>query len=544
MITNIVNKRPILILSSAFSFVILLTALMLFIEYFHMENMEKQLNEIALVNNVKQQHIHKMLTSARERTLALHRMIIIEDPFEQDSDWMLFNHFGSVFARHRKELMDMPLTPEEVKILLQQSKVTRPTVLIQKKVAELALEGKRLIANRLLQSSSVPNQDMVFAELKKFYNLQISMMKRATEKTKQTFHLAKKMTLILAILAFFSSIVIAFFVIKRINRYQERLFREKVQAEITLHSIADGVITTDKDGIIEYLNPMACRMLELTCRNAVMRPLNEVFRLYYEQDKSVCLDLLEKTLNQRLISTSEGNAILLTSSAKEYAIEYTVSPILDYNMELVGAIIVFHDMSELRLLSQQLGYQASHDALTELINRRAFEIELKQCVEETKLDDSHHVLCFLDLDRFKVVNDTCGHAAGDDLLKQVASILRENTRRQDILSRHGGDEFALILYKCSIQDGQQIAEKIKDIIKQEHFAWGNQVFDIGVSIGLVPITSGAINIDNLLSTADGACYRAKEMGRNRVCIYDKNNKPIESKRFSLVDAHKDNLEAS
>jgi diguanylate cyclase (GGDEF)-like protein/PAS domain S-box-containing protein len=501
---------------------------MLFMAYFHLENMEKQLNEIAYVHNIKLQHIHQMLISARERILALHRMIIIEDPFEQDSDWMLFNHYGSVFSQHRKELMAMPLTPEEIKILLQQSKVTGPTVMIQRKVAEFALDGKQLIANKLLQSSSVPNQNKVFAELQKLYTLQIQMMEKVTEETKQTFHVAKQMTMIIGILAFVTSIVIAFFVIRRINCYQEKLFREKVLAEITLHSIADGVITTDKEGVIEYLNPMAGRMLELKESDYMFRPLSKVFMLCYETDKSVRLNLLEKTLNQRLITTSEGNAILLARSGEEYAIEYTVSPILDYNKELIGAIIVFHDMSELRLLSQQLGYQASHDTLTELINRRAFESELKQCVGKSKLNDSQHVLCFLDLDRFKVVNDTCGHAAGDGLLKRIASILRENTRSQDIISRHGGDEFALILYECSIQNGQEITEKIKEIIKQEHFVWDNKVFELGVSIGLVPITSRSINIDSLLSAADSACYRAKEMGRNRVCVYEQDNTLIKS----------------
>ena len=181
---------------------------------------------------------------------------------------------------------------------------------------------------------------------------------------------------------------------------------------------------------------------------------------------------------------------------------------------------VYADVSRARALNRELAWQASHDALTGLINRRHFERKLAQALEDARLDGSGHALMFLDLDQFKVVNDTSGHGAGDELLRQLGAMLKTQLRANDTLARLGGDEFGVLLSHCELPMARAIAEKLRQVVSDFRFAWSERLFDTGVSIGLVPIDAQSTSVAQLMSAADVACYAAKEGGRNRIHLLE------------------------
>ena len=513
-----VNKEM-QILSIAFAIVITLMLMMIYIGLNHIKKIERQLHQIVNVHNEKLDIANHMRWAARERTLSLHRIILLKDPFERDEEWMYFNKQGAFFARERTRLMAMEMSAEEEKILQMQGSYTGPTVKTQNQVAQLALADKLEAANTLLYEQAHPNQAKVLYELKKFYDFQEEYINKAGVEAEKSLYDSKQTIFVLGSMALLLSFAIAVFIIKRINRYQQNLYREKVLAQITLHSIADGVITTSNNGTIEYLNPGAEKMTEWRSEDAAGRLLTEVFNIRNESDHCRSPNPLQRTIQQKQVISSGGNIYLLSASDKQLAIEYTAAPILDIRDKLIGTIMVFHDVSEMRTLSQKLSFQASHDALTGLMNRRAFESSLKSMLDCSKETGDQHVLGFMDLDRFKIVNDSAGHAAGDELLKQLSTLLQNIIRDSDVIARLGGDEFAFILSNCPMDRACELSEKIKDTIRQNRFAWDNRSYEVGASIGLVPISNKSASLYNLLSLADSACYMAKNQGRNRVYVY-------------------------
>jgi Amt family ammonium transporter len=184
-----------------------------------------------------------------------------------------------------------------------------------------------------------------------------------------------------------------------------------------------------------------------------------------------------------------------------------------------GVVLAWRDLTETRDLSDKLSFQASHDSLTGVWNRRAFEEKLAAAVEEAALDGVTHAVCYLDLDQFKVVNDTCGHLAGDELLRQIGALLPRRVRRDDVFARLGGDEFAVLMRECSITQAVGAAEKLLEAIAEFRFSWEDNSFAISASVGLVPIDRHAESVSTVMSRADRACYAAKESGRNRLHVY-------------------------
>ena len=294
---------------------------------------------------------------------------------------------------------------------------------------------------------------------------------------------------------------------------------EKERAEFTLHSIGDAVITTDSDGNIEYMNHIAERLTGWRLEAVKQHPVQTVFRILDQDTREPMHNVIEACLTEGT-SISKSMTILISNNGIERSIESSMSPIENRNGSTEGAIIVFHDETERRRMENIIHHQATHDSLTGLINRHKFNTELKELIRHAKNHDANHVLCHLDLDRFKLVNDTCGHAAGDELLKQISSLLHTGIRTGDILGRLGGDEFGLILQNCPLDIASEIAEKIIKLVSEYSFNWEGNTFTIGVSIGIVPITSQTECQTEIMKHADAACYTAKDKGRNRSYIYD------------------------
>jgi diguanylate cyclase (GGDEF)-like protein/PAS domain S-box-containing protein len=309
--------------------------------------------------------------------------------------------------------------------------------------------------------------------------------------------------------------------ISRYRSTQEELYREKERVQVTLESIGDGVVTTDT---LEYMNPIAEQISGYLLEEAEGRPFSDVFTLVEETTKRKITDPVAQCLQQHRRIASEFDVILMGREGARHAVEYSASPTRSAEGQTIGVVIGLHDVTEMRRMAQQLSHQASHDALTGLINRREFEVQLRSALERARENDVVHALCYLDLDQFKIVNDTCGHIAGDELLKQVAGRLRQKVRRADTLARLGGDEFGVLFWNCPLDVAEKLADDLRTAIRQTRFSWHDRAFEIGSSIGLVPIEAGSGTITDLLSAADSACYAAKDRGRNRIYVYQPDDK--------------------
>ncbi len=304
---------------------------------------------------------------------------------------------------------------------------------------------------------------------------------------------------------------------------EQALHREREKALVTLHSIGDAVISTDEKGIVEILNPIAEVLTGWSASEVIGRPLKEFFLLIDADTRKPLPDPVERCLHEGKIVTLADHTILVSRSFDELAIEVTAAPINMDQDGIVGVVLVFKDVSEARKLSQQVSYQATHDPLTGLINRTELERRLHRVLETAHTESTQNAFCYLDLDQFKLVNDTCGHVAGDELLRQLGRLLEHHIRKRDTLARLGGDEFALLIEHCSINEARTIAEKLIDTLSDFSFPWEDHSFNIGVSIGLVSVDNQSKSMGEVLRAADSACYIAKEQGRNRVHVHQEDD---------------------
>lgn len=311
------------------------------------------------------------------------------------------------------------------------------------------------------------------------------------------------------------------------------LFEEKERAQVTLASIADAVVTVDTAGRIEYLNPVAERLTGWSLVESRQRPIAEVFAVVDEATGAPIADPVARALREGGVIEADGNVVLLCRGAESIAIDYSVAPIRDRAARIVGAVLVVQDMSRERQYAAKLSNLASHDPLTGLLNRREFEQRVRATVEHQEADEGQHAVLYLDLDQFKVVNDTSGHAAGDELLRQIGALLRPRLREGDVLARLGGDEFGVLLPHCPPAPALRIAEALRKSIVDFRFAWKNRSFSIGVSIGLVNLAEGPHTLASVLSAADAACYMAKDKGRNRVQVYRPEDSEVALRRGEM-----------
>ena len=301
---------------------------------------------------------------------------------------------------------------------------------------------------------------------------------------------------------------------------RKALIKEKIQAEITLHSIMDGVITTDEKDLIVYLNPVAERLMGVMASHTKDQNLSSILHLVHEDDGERISSPTLACLKSKQVEVLENHAALVRNDGKIIPIEATIAPMRNEEGGVMGAVMVFQDVSQERKLNRQLSYQASHDVLTGLFNRHKFEVQLELALLNVDAEDRNHALCYIDLDQFKIVNDTCGHVAGDELLRQLGEILKNCIREGDILARLGGDEFGLMLENCSLQKATEVANKLRQSVKDFRFIWDDKTFEIGASVGVVGINRGNTDMSTILASADMACYAAKDMGRNRVHVYE------------------------
>ncbi|WP_095078314.1 EAL domain-containing protein [Pseudomonas sp. Irchel s3h17] len=302
------------------------------------------------------------------------------------------------------------------------------------------------------------------------------------------------------------------------HAFADALQLEKERAQITLQSIGDGVITTDVDGAIAFMNPAAEALTHWKAEQAVGLPLAALFNLLDENAQADGFTLIEHILSGQLRGGSEHSKLIQRLDGSTVSVALVGAPIHSAG-KVSGTVLVLHDMTQERQYIANLSWQATHDALTGLANRREFEYRLEQALHNLARQPARHALMFLDLDQFKLVNDTCGHAAGDELLRHICALLQSGLREGDTLARLGGDEFGILLENCSAQASEKIAESLRQTVQNLHFVWKGRPFVTTVSLGLVHIAHNSTTLEALLRAADMACYMAKEKGRNRVQVY-------------------------
>ena len=312
------------------------------------------------------------------------------------------------------------------------------------------------------------------------------------------------------------------------------LSRSKRQAQYTLESISEGVITTDNEGRIDYMNRAAESMTGANREEAMGHKIAELFSLVDESDRRPLGDPVERSLAMRRRVNMGRRALLVSRDGEyEHSVEITASPIRGPGNSISGTVVVFHDVSEIRGLTRQMSYQATHDPLTGLINRREFERRLQAAMDSAQAEEQVAILCYMDLDRFKAVNDSCGHLAGDNMLREVASLIKDQVRDSDFVGRLGGDEFGTLLIGCPIDKARQIATDVCSAIADYRFVWKDKIFNIGISIGLVGIAHSTGTLQDVISAADSACYVAKQRGRGQVHVYSARDEAIARERGDI-----------
>ena len=309
------------------------------------------------------------------------------------------------------------------------------------------------------------------------------------------------------------------------RRVEETLFDEKERIRITLESIGDAVVTTDVLGRIDYLNPSAERLTGWSRGEAANQSIRDIFHIVDENTLERFEDPIAQCIQSGPVVGLASNTVLICRDGQQRSIDYSACVIHDRHGATVGAVLFFRDVTEARRAAQQLRYQATHDSLTGLVNRAEFERRLKHVLDTSTPEDSNAII-YLDLDQFKIVNDTCGHIAGDALLRQVGSLLSAQVRKRDTLARLGGDEFGALIEQCLPDQVSRIARKMRVALQDFRFAWQDRRFGIGASFGVVPIEPGVDTLASILRAADSACYTAKEQGRNRIHVYKRDDEEL------------------
>ncbi len=317
------------------------------------------------------------------------------------------------------------------------------------------------------------------------------------------------------------------------NSYQ-KLTTEKEKLHITLNSIGEGVIVSNESCLVELINPAAEVLTGWTNKDATGQLVSTVFKVLHETTREAVPDPVKMAITSGAAHYLRDHTVLINRSGNEAAIETSAAPITGDYGDILGSILVFSDVTRARKHTQELNWQAYHDSLTRLPNRREFERQLKLAIPVHKDETASHVILFMDLDQFKIVNDTCGHAAGDNLLKQLTSLLDSKIRKSDLLARLGGDEFGVLLHDCSSEKGFQIAEHLRQTVDSFRFIWQQKSFRIGVSIGFVTIRQND-SVKNYIHHADMACYEAKAKGRNRIHIFQAEEGAIKEAELGWVN---------
>jgi diguanylate cyclase (GGDEF)-like protein/PAS domain S-box-containing protein len=306
---------------------------------------------------------------------------------------------------------------------------------------------------------------------------------------------------------------------------EEFLLAEQERIRVTLQSIGDGVITTDVRGIITSINPVGENITGWSSQEALGKPVDQIMHLIDEKKRGGVTNPLLQSLEHQT-AVKRDVAILIRRDGADFAISESASPIHRADGSLLGGVLVFQDVTEKRKTINQIKYQATHDQLTQLLNRAEFERTANYLFDDAQTNGNQHCLLLLDLDAFKAVNDKGGHMAGDEVLRQIAALITSKLRAVDKVARLGGDEFGVWLEKCSLRMAEKIAGQLIEAVGAHRLDWDGNTFQVGLCIGIATLSKESLTLQEVMATADAACYQAKAAGKNRfqaAVKYDRTN---------------------
>ncbi|GEM_PF-3362072 len=625
------SDRSRYVIVGGFSAVMLLMLTVILIGYTQMtQNM--RLSERLVSNQTKKNnHVMLMYSAVRERSASLLRMVVSDDPFERDNEYLHFNALATQFVVNRDALYELLETRREKEFFQTQRMLTEASAPLQDQVAALLIDDHDEEAIALLRDRAMPAQQKVLVFLHDMLEWQEQEVKRAIARAYSSDRDTAVVMGFLVVVSALIALVIIRFVVRKTDLAEQALI-----AKVTFESIGDAVITTNVSGRISYLNRRAQQLTGWEEADVLGRPLDEVllleadespsgvedrYRLRTESGTELCVDMsrapIRSDTGQQL-----GTVVILRDITQRKEVEETLrrneerfalitrgtnDGIWDYNLETgeiyfserwktmlgydghefgnsfhawqclihendLGAILhawtecmagttqsfsveyrmitkegewkwvecrglvllseqgtpirlagSHTDISQRKASEEKLLWSSTHDGLTGLVNRHAFEQRLDTELRQARRADVEHALLYVDLDQFKVINDTCGHVAGDQLLRQLSALLARKVRGSDMLARLGGDEFAVFLKDCPVAKAVSHANLIREVIEEYCFVWEKQTFRVGASIGVVAINRANASRGEVLSAADMACYTAKELGRNRIHLYQESD---------------------
>ncbi|MFV2056528.1 MAG: EAL domain-containing protein [Thiohalomonadales bacterium] len=434
------------------------------------------------------------------------------------------NHFISNFNR----LRDTDLTEQEEKILTQLQLKVQFAADTLREIIEFIEKEQLDLALVRFENTGYTSQKEVYALLAKFSELQEYYVKetlQAIERTKLSYQYWQ---VLLTLFLIMIGAVLAKFIIRQITATEYQLVKERKQAMTTLVHISDTVISVDKNQNIEYVNPAGEWLLNCNAQDTIGKKLHEILFLYNEGDERISIDFLNNSQDfprgslyqgqQLAVHNVYGDAIYVELEVTNY--------FANEQRDLLGYVVVIKDISSERESVMALQRQANTDLLTGLANRLNFERHLAEVLKGDRQGMSTLVF-FMDLDKFKVINDSCGHQAGDKLLKEVAQLFLHNVRQCDLLARVGGDEFSILLKNCDLNQGTVLANTLIEALSTYRFIWEGEIYSLGVSIGITEIhSSHNASVEEVVKLADVACFRAKDNGRNTCCVCNFNDKDM------------------
>jgi diguanylate cyclase (GGDEF)-like protein/PAS domain S-box-containing protein len=496
------------------------------------ETINRHTQEIIHDQRIRTGLISNMMHVVRERSQIIYTLIGAEDPLAREEAYRRYRALTRDFAEGLQQLRKLELPPAEqsaLRLVLASADRVRT---VHDEIARLLMEHNVSEATQLLNTQGVAAQDEFQESLYPLLEAGRTAIVNGVAQTGMSTRYAFSLIIGVGVLVLLAGGFVAVLILRQALRTESALQFETELAQVTLHSIGDGVITTDADGKVEYLNPVAEQYTGWSTPEARGKPLAEIYRVIDEHLGNPAEPLQQDAGGASPDGGGTGSVRLLDRNGRECPIRYSQAPIRGRDGRILGMIVVFHDISQLRAMAQQLTWQASHDALTGLVNRREFERRLGELIETAK-KGREHALMFMDLDNFKAVNDTCGHSAGDELLRQLTSVMMTRMRGSDTLARLGGDEFGALLESCPLDQALRIANAMRETVREFRFVWENKTFSVGVSIGLVPLTADSGDLNRVLVMADACCYDAKNKGRDRVQVHRQEDGEFSDKRGEL-----------
>ncbi len=504
---------------AGFSVMLLLLLAVTAIGVTHIRLLSNQLSAIVSERNQKSEYAATMhgLHEARFQSLLLASSL--DDAFARDEESMRFSRMAREFIQVRDRFLALPLDASERALWETMRGEVRQVELHANEVFALLQSNQLAQARGYIKRELKPHQVRMMRGWQRMLELQREKNQQALVQAHAARDRAQKLAIVLSAAAMLVGVIIAVFVVRLSRRLEKDLFEEKERAQITLQAIGDAVVRIDAQLGACYLNPVAENLVGMSSREALGQPIGEVIHLFERENRQQITARISQEALRGTPYVLPPATGLTSAQGMEFEVEGVCSPIHSPDGEIMGAVLVLRDVTEAREMQRKLLWQANHDSLTGLLNRRVFEEKVARALGSKRAAEFPMSILYIDLDRFKQVNDSAGHAAGDELLRQLGRLMQTRMREDDLLARLGGDEFGIMLVSCPPQVAEKIAQLLQESIASFSFVWADTRYRIGASIGVVHVPPHWASLDECLAAADAACYKAKQMGRNEIVVH-------------------------